>query len=152
MSLIANCIKHEDARQQVVVEEKGKKYHLENERGLNIAVVKVDKCVSQNEGEKRCDFLLQIKRKAKDGNKLVLEKSIFVELKGRKILDGVKQIYETILFLKQEVAINNLECKIVGSIGVPRIQSEPTYLKLLKLVDSKDRITIKTNNFLKEKI
>ncbi len=150
MSLIANCIRSEDVRQQVVVEENGKKYHLENEKGAKIAVVIVDKCVAQKEGEKRCDFLLQINRKVK--NDFVLDKSIFIELKGGKILNGVKQIYESILFLKHEVAMNNLECKIVGSSGVPKIQSEPSYLKLLKLVDSKDRITIKTNNFLKEKI
>ncbi|MEO6230972.1 MAG: hypothetical protein ABIP10_12645 [Ferruginibacter sp.] len=57
MSLIlAKCVEFRDKRKICVVEENGKKYQLNNDSDIFIRKVKVDKCLPQSIGEKRCDF------------------------------------------------------------------------------------------------
>src|SRR5215216_266576 len=96
MSLIPEkCVKCHDARKECVVHEKGKKYKLINSSGFKIRVVEVDKCLLQSEGEKRCDYLMSI-------NEKVTQRVIFIELKGGRLTDAVKQLYSTIVYLKGE--------------------------------------------------
>lgn len=124
MSLIRKeCIDHCDTRKICVVEEKGKKYELKNNSGFEVRKIRVDKCLSQGTGEKRCDFLVSI-----DNDKL--KRAIFIELKGGKLTDAVKQIYDTVVFLRPEFKGFVLDGRIIGSRDVPNIGNNPIFLKL----------------------
>ena len=77
MSLIPNdCIEFDDERKICIAFEKGKTYRLLNSSNYKIRKVIVDKCIEQNVGEKRCDYLMEIKS---------IKRVIFIELKGGEI-------------------------------------------------------------------
>ena len=61
MSLIhAKCIEFNEKRNICLAEQKGKKFILNNESGFQVRKVRVDSCIDQSQGEKRCDFLMDI--------------------------------------------------------------------------------------------
>jgi len=74
MSLIlVKCIEYNDNRRICVACENGKNYELNNISNVVLRKVRVDKCIPQSIGEKRCDFLIE---------SVSLKRVFFIELKG----------------------------------------------------------------------
>ena len=147
MSLIPDsCVISNDNRSECVATENGKTYKLINKSKVQIRKVKVDNCIQQREGEKRCDYLMSIDNKEH-------KKVFFIELKGGGLSDAIKQIYSTIIYLQAELKGFQLEARIVESGDVPNFKNSPQYLKLLKQVYlTKGTIIRATNKFYSENI
>jgi hypothetical protein len=145
MSLIpGKCIEYNEERKACVVSERGKSYRLNNESGFKVRTVKIDKCLQQKEGEKRCDYLMDIDHKK-------LKRAIFIELKGGGLSDALKQLYDTIIYLKDEFKGHQRDARIVGSKDVPGFISLPDYRKLAKeVLPSGGTIVRGTNNIYSE--
>ncbi len=144
--ILPKCIEYHEDRKICVVTEKGKTYSLINNSGFKIRTIKVDKCLSQNEGEKRCDYLMDINEKE-------VKRAIFIELKGSSLNDAVKQLYSTIIYLKDEYKDHQLDARIVGSRDVPNLESTPDYRKLAREVKiTKGNINRATNKVYKENV
>lgn len=145
MSIItANCIEFKDRRKKAIAYENKKKYVLVNNSRIEVRKVKVDKCLAQKIGEKRCDFLMDIEE---------LNRVFFIELKGGDLNKAVNQIYSTILFLKSEFMNFRIDARIVGSRDVPEFKNTPDYKKLAKeVLPTKGTIEIGTNNIYTENI
>lgn len=144
MSLILNsCIKYNEVRKVCVASEHGKRYTLNNTSNYKIKKVRIDGCIPQKIGEKRSDFLFQ----AIKGEK---KKAIFIELKGGALMDAVKQLYDTITYLKSELKGDEIYARIVGTSDVPKIKSSAYYQKLFR--ETKGNIKRATNRVLIENI
>ena len=145
MSLIpARCIDFSDNRKECIAYENGKTYKLNNLSKLIIKKVRVDKCLIQNIGEKRCDYLIDITE---------LKSVYFIELKGSKLNHALKQINTTIEYLKPEFKNYKMEARIVGSKDVPHFKNIPDYKKLAKLIlPTNGSIERGTNNFYTESV
>ena len=145
MSLIpAKCIEYNEERKACVVSEKGKSYRLDNESGFKVRAVKIDKCLQQKEGEKRCDYLMNFDQKK-------LKRAIFIELKGGGLSDALKQLYATIIYLKEEFKGHRIDARIVGNRDVPDFINLPNYRKLAKeILPTGGTIERGTNNIYKE--
>jgi hypothetical protein len=147
MSLIPDrCIEFKGKRKVCVATENGKTYILNNLSGFVVRKVIVDGCLQQKEKERACDFLMSIDEQ---NNNVVY----FIELKGGKLIDAIKQLHQTAVRLKDEFNNYTLNIRIVGSKDVPRIKLTPEYTKLVKLVDaSNGKIKIATNKQFSENI
>lgn len=145
MSLIlVKCIEFKDNRRICVAEENGKKYELRNDSEIPVRKIKVDKCLAQNEREKRCDFLMEVEN---------LERVYFIELKGGDLNKAVNQIYSTIIYLKKEFINYRIEARIVGSKDVPGFKNTPDYRKLAtQVLPTGGTIERGTNYIYKESI
>ncbi len=146
MSLILNeCVEFDEARKICIAFEKGKTYRLNNNNSsYKIRKVKVDKCIAQDIGEKRCDYLMEIKS---------IERVIFIELKGGDLAHALRQLFSAITLLKKEFANFQIDARIVGSRDVPGFISLPDYLKLEKEIRfTKGKIERATNNIYFENI
>jgi hypothetical protein len=145
MSLILeSCIEYNDNRKECVANENGKTFRLENNSGVVVRKVKVDKCILQQVGEGRCDYLMNV-----DDKKIVY----FIELKGGDLRKGLKQISDTIEYLKSEFTNFIFEARIVGSGNVPKLKTITAYKSLAKLVlPSNGKIIYRTNKFHTESI
>ncbi len=147
MSLILEkCVEFNEKRKICIAAENSKTYRLENNSGYLVRKVKIDGCVAQGAGERRCDYLMNIDN---DGFK----SAFFIELKGGALVDALEQIHETIGYLKKEFKGYSLNARIVGSRDVPNFKSQPAYLKLAREVKStKGTIERATNKIYTEKI
>jgi hypothetical protein len=146
MTLIpTKCIDHEK-RKVYVVSEKGKSYSLQNQSDFLIKVARVDKCFPQNEGEKRCDYLMYMAEKK-------MRRAIFIELKGGDLAHGIKQVYETLIYLKPALDNYRLDARIIGNRNVPNLISLPIYRKLAKeILPTRGKIKFATNGKYSENI
>lgn len=147
MSLIlSSCVEYHDKRKVCVASEFGKTYTLNNTSNYRIRKVKVDKCLLQKEGEKRCDYLFHL-----DNNEG--QRAIFIEFKGGATTDAVKQLYDTVIYLKNELANCQLNVRIVGTRDTPNIENSPHYRKLMREIEfPKGTIKRATNRVLIENI
>ena len=145
MSLILEkCIEFNEKRKICIAYENGKKYQLNNVSEIAIRKVKVDKCLSQNIAEKRCDFLM---------NTDDLKRVFFIELKGGDLNKAVIQIYSTIVYLKTEFLNYRIDARIVGSKDVPGFKNTPDYKRLAKeILPTKGTIERATNKIYTENI
>jgi hypothetical protein len=145
MSLISEkCIDFKDNRKECVASENGKTFKLENKSEHVVRKVKVDKCIPQAEGEARCDFLMNV-----DEKRIVY----FFELKGGDLRKALKQITDTIEYLKFEFSNFIFEARIVGSGNVPKLKAVTAYKNLAKLVlPTNGEIIYRTNKFHTESI
>ncbi|MDP4151679.1 MAG: hypothetical protein Q8943_19905, partial [Bacteroidota bacterium] len=119
--VLPDCLEYFDKRQVCVAEENGKCYRLVNTSKVNIAKIKVDKCLPQKDNERRCDYLMKVDDKG-------IQRAIFIELKGTRLIDAVRQIQGTIDYLRKEFQDFQLDARIVGSGDVPRISNLPEYV------------------------
>ena len=146
MSLILNeCIEFNDKRKICVATEKGKTYTLNNISNYKVRKVKIDKCLPQKESEKRCDYLIDIDDQD-------LKRVIFIELKGSKLADALRQIYSTIIYLSGEYKNYTKDARIVGSRNVPGFIDLHNYKKLAKEIFQNGTIGIRTNKVYFENI
>ncbi len=147
MSLIPQkCIEYNDNRNKCIAFENGKYYKLNNVSKLIIRKVKVDGCLFRNTSEKRCDYLMTMEDKK-------LQRAIFIELKGGDLTDALKQLYFTVIYLKNEFKNYRIDARIVGSRDIPRFLNNPSYLKLAKEVfPTGGKIERATNNIYSENI
>lgn len=147
MSLIPEkCIEFNDDRKICIETENGKTYKLNNVSKFRIRKVKVDKCLQQQEGEKRCDYLMNIEEES-------LRRAIFIELKGGGLTAALKQVYSTVIYLKSEFKNHQLDVRIVGSKDVPGFIDASDYRKLAKeLLLTGGKIERATNNIYSENI
>jgi hypothetical protein len=142
--IIADCVEYDEVRKLCVAEENGRKYLLDNGRDRYlIRKVKLDGCVAVPVGNKQCDFLFSVD--AQQSNRV-----FFVELKGGDVLQALKQINDTIDFMRLEFAGYRIDARIVSSKGVPYAESRH-YKRLLRKVDpTGGNIKIATNKFYKD--
>lgn len=147
MSLIqSKCVQFEDDRKICVAEENGKKFELKNNSGLIIKKIKVNFWLAQEVNEKRCDFLMSIDRI----NKPVV---FFIELKGGDLVEAVKQLLDSVIFLKEEFRNYVINARIIGSRDVPGFVNTPAYKKLGALVEQfNGSIKRSTNKIMSELI
>lgn len=146
MSLILDqCTEYYDNRRICIAEENRKMYRLQNISGFKIQKVKVDNCFPQKIGEKRCDYLMAIDTE-------YLKRAIFIELKGGALNDALEQLYETIIYLKEEFRNYQVDARIVGSRDVPGFMNTPNYLKLSREIRPKGTIKRSTNKMFSESI
>lgn len=145
MSLILEkCIEFNERRKICIATENGKKYQLNNNSDVIVRKVKIDKCLQQNFGEKRCDFLMDISE---------YKRVFFIELKGGALNHAIKQVYSTIIYLKSEFKEYILEVRIVGNKDVPGFKNTPDYKRLAKeILASKGTIERGTNMIYVEDI
>ncbi len=145
MSLILNdCVEFDEARKICIAFENGKTYRLNNNSSYKIRKVKVDKCVAQDIGEKRCDYLMEVKS---------IERVIFIELKGGDLAHALKQLHSSIIYLKPEFINYQINVRIVGSRDVPGFINTPYFVKLKKEINpTKGKIERGTNNIYTESI
>lgn len=144
VSLILNeCVEFDEERKICIAFEKGKTYRLKNNSGYKIRKVKVDKCITQEVGERRCDYLMEIKS---------IERVIFIELKGGDLAHALRQLYSAIISLKKEFGNFKIDARIVGSRDVPGFIGLPDYLKLAKEILPNGTIKRGTNNNYHEDI
>ena len=101
---IHGCIKSYDNRRYVTCEERNKKYTLDNARSVNIANYHMDGGVIQNDPEKKCDFLIFVE----DASEVIL-----IELKGTDYSKALKQLYNTIVLLKDQLNSYKIYARVV---------------------------------------
>lgn len=145
MSLIPeNCIHYCDNRNECIASEKGKTFRLINRSGYKVKKVKIDQCFPQKQGEKRCDYLMSIDEPG-------FKSAFFIELKGGGLVYALKQIYDSIIYLKAELKGFQLQARIVGSGDVPGFNNTPHYIKLKKeIYPTKGTIERSTNKIYSE--
>ncbi|HXT85350.1 MAG TPA: hypothetical protein VN704_13665 [Verrucomicrobiae bacterium] len=133
----------EEKRKICTAYEKGKIFKLINNSDYRVKKVKVDNCIPNN-GEKRCDYLMEIKS---------INRVIFIELKGGDLTHALKQIHNTILHLKPDFKHYQIDARIVGSKDVPGFINLPYYLKLeSEIRKTNGKIIRGTNNIYTENI
>lgn len=147
MNLIPDkCVEFNDKRKFCIVEEKGKKYELKNDSEFQIRKVKINYCLAQSLNEKRCDYLLS-------ADKINKPVAFFIELKGGDLIQAVKQLYDSIVYLKAEFENYIINARIVGSRDVPRFINTPEYRKLARIIEpSSGTIKRSTNKLMSENI
>lgn len=142
--LLDKCVEFEDKRKHCVADENGKTYRILNNSEFVIKKVKIDKCIKQGIGEKRCDFLFCIDN---------LKRVIFVELKGGKLSTALLQLTETIQYLKNEFKGYKIDARIIGSKDIPNFKSIPSYRALAILVGNNNGTLVRaTNNIYTETV
>jgi len=147
MSLILEkCIEFNKVRKICIAEENGKKFELINKSQFQIRKVKVDFCLNQLRNEKRCDYLMSIDKI----NKPVV---FFIELKGGDLIKAVKQINDSIIYLKPEFNNYVINARMIGSRDVPQIIGNPEYRKLLRVTKlTSGTVRRNTNKIMSETI
>ncbi len=145
MSLIPDkCVEFDKNIKTCIAYENKRTYRLENKSNYKIRKIRLDGCLSQKPGEKRCDYLVEISS---------IRRVIFIELKGGNLAHALKQLYSTITFLKMEYRNFQIDARIVGSRDVPGFIISPDYLKLEKEIRSSGgKIERATNNIYSENI
>ncbi len=104
--MISIC--NENTRNRIVsVKERGKKFQIINESSSLVNKVTVDGCYIK-EGLK-CDYLFEIIQKE------AVEKVFYVELKGKDVEHGIKQLEATINHCRSEHQNSEKKCYIVAS-------------------------------------
>lgn len=123
---IEQCVQFKDRRKIVSVQEKGKNFKLIN--NLNpaalIACIRIDGCVFESGGDGiRCDYLFEVD--ILENNKKVY----FIELKGTDLIKAIRQVYSTLLALKNLYSGCIYEARIVMG-SVPNISNRREYIQL----------------------
>lgn len=143
MDKLIDCIEYSDKRKILTCRENGIEYRITNDLETRICKVKIDGCLDQGKGEKRCDYLFFTEE-------LEVNKAIFVELKGTRLKDAINQIIDSINYLREEFIGHTKYARIIGKGDVPRFVNFPEYKRLHGLVYG--NIKRSTNKILEESI
>jgi hypothetical protein len=116
-------------RKRISDKTEKREYRLQNTKKKKICKIKIDNALIKDNSTKKCDFLF-----------LLCDKHIIlVELKGSDMIKAIRQINSTIIFLGDKLKDNSVSARIVLSrFNVPRIENNPDFLKLKKLLRSKN--------------
>lgn len=126
MSLILEeCIEFDEVRRRCTAEEKGKKFILINKTGFRIKKIRVDGCLRQQQNEKRCDYL--INAYSPDITKGQKPIAFFIELKGGDLNRAVKQLIDSVVYLKSEFSGHILNARIIGRSQVMNLHAGRDY-------------------------
>jgi len=104
----SNC----DERKKVVVEEKRRKFTLENPSETHICRIKIDGGIIQDQDIRKCDYLVLVCEN---------EAAYFVELKGRHFSRAVEQLTNTIKYF-----VENYNCGATAIFARAVLTSSPT--------------------------
>lgn len=130
--MFEECTEIKDRRKIFTAKEEGKVYTLDNNACFDVAKVRIDGCVF-NEEIKKCDWLFLVEQ----------EKVIFVELKGSDIASGIRQLIETYNRLRNQLGNRIIWFRLcIGEKNsVPRsIRGNNSYKYLFAI--SKDNLKI----------
>ncbi len=123
-----NCCEFKDERAEIVCEENNKEYRLYNKNNSKNAKYHVDNHMI-NDKDSRCDYLV-INYSLKYNN------FIFIELKGTRTIDAIEQILNTIIIFQRnnllKMYTSKVFARIVNSGDIPKLKSNPKYIKLKK--------------------
>ena len=125
-----NCIIKTNDR-FVVFKENNRVFKVNNQGYKELVKYYIDKCLIENiQNQKACDYGLK-----NDKN------FYFIELKGKNIIQACKQINQTIdyfyKYYKEDIQANVLMAIIISTKNsVPKLKSDPYYLKLSKKVNT----------------
>lgn len=142
-SIGQNCIISADRRSKVTCEESRRTYCLKNDGKfimncrIDGGAIKEDKTVPN--GLQKCDFLYFIKS--------IEDIAILIELKGVMIKKAIQQILSTFKIYGELLkSYSKVYVRIIVTSSVPKIKSDPDYIKLSKLVKGtyKGNVKIKT--------
>ena len=108
---------------KIAVSENGRKFTINNPDQKEVAKIKVDGCLIDDDRE-RCDYLFEvIIPDIKDKETKNIDTAIYVELKGSDIEKAFKQIMATLGYLIDRHRQVNKECFIVAS-RVPKASTK----------------------------
>ncbi len=148
-----SCVLQSGNMGMFVASEKGKKYELINESKFHIRKIRVDNCLPNLHGSKQCDFLFSIDHDISKQLPFLGKQVIFIELKGGDLKSAVRQLYTTILHLREEFDGYRINARIVGSRDVPDLKNTSDYLKLARLVKQfSGNVDRSTNKFYSETV
>ena len=138
------CREYSDQRKFAVAEEKGKKYTLKNESGFVVEKYRIDGCIAQSAGERRCDFLFLTNEQPRT--------AYFVELKGGDTSSALEQICDTIKFLKPDLPDYVYKARVVGHGTIPDLVKTVSYRELLSVLKHRKHFRHATNKNFSETI
>ena len=120
--MFENCVEIKSRRKIFTAKEEGKAYTLINNANFDITKIRVDGCVFKDK-IKKCDWLFIVE----------VHKAIFVELKGRDIKGGLKQLAITYENLKNAIGNKQIWFRLcVGEKNsVPKSVRSDRYYKFL---------------------
>ena len=121
------CLLAYDSRKIVTVEEKKKKYELENPNEDKIASFRIDGGMISSPNEVKCDHLLV---------DTASKTAVFVELKGTDLKHAFEQVEVTMAKLLSGLQNYRIFARIVTShrTNVPNIKTCPQYISLNKKI------------------
>ena len=137
-NIFATC----DHRKVFTAVENKRRYVLINKSQQKICEIKVDNGIIQDTDKNKCDYAFLI-----CGNKNL----VLVELKGMDFRHAIQQIISTINLLAAKINENPVSARIVLSkVNVPNLQNNPKFLKLKKIIKSKNGDLIYKSKILEE--
>ena len=119
--------------------ESGKTFAIELNAKENFVceIIDIEKCVLQNAGFPRCDWLFLVPkgRGVNEHVNIGKPKAYYVELKGIDIYHACEQLYNAIDRTKADILNFDIEAVIVSSIGrQPEIANNKYYKKVKKMI------------------
>ncbi len=119
-----------DKRKFFIAEENKRKYVLNNVSQQRICKIKIDKGIIQDMNKNKCDYAFLV---------CAQKQLILVELKGTNFLHAVQQIISTIDLFAAKIRGESISARIVLSkVDVPRLKNNPKFLKLKKIIKSRN--------------
>ncbi len=139
-----SCREYSEVRKIAVVKEEGKKYSLFNNSGFIIDKYRIDGCIAQAEGKRRCDYLFLTSQQP--------QTAYFIELKGGDTVGAVEQIRDTIEYLKPELKNFVFKARTVGVGNAQNLENTVPYRELLSLIKGKKNFNHAANKQYSETI
>lgn len=114
--------RNESKSSNITCKENGRRYNLNNDKGLKVVNFLIDGGVYVNESIGKCDRMYFIKDESNP-------KFIFIELKGKDVKHGLEQLLETAKRHKTIIANNRSFFRLVCS-GAPKIANDQKCIDL----------------------
>jgi hypothetical protein len=125
------CIQFNDKRSKPTCSERGKSYTLVTNGDYRVISYHMDGGIVFNEeNTDKCDFLFVV-----DDNENPT--AIFIELKGKDTRHAISQVKNSIKLFEGDFVDFRIYARIVNTQGIPRIQTDPDFVSLNKLLKKK---------------
>jgi hypothetical protein len=134
---LQKCEQYRDSRSNPSVSEKGKTFQLENIEKREVACIKIDDCVFKQADGIKCDYLFEVASK---------RKLFYVELKGSDILEGIRQIHETLKQTRSFYPGWIYEARVIASGRIPRGISDRREHEKLRSICNGGKVTVHHKN------
>ena len=127
---------------QISVQEKKRKYILQNPLEQKVCRVRIDGCVIQSQAQAKCDYLITVCKPEDNNAQSDISSSgdvYFVELKGKDIIRAVEQLTETIKYFQSGITGKAFARAVVSKVTVPRagIETDARVKYLKKILEKK---------------